>query len=266
MQKEDIQWAVLGILMLLVIALVIKPIATGQPVNIGFPEKATPTPTSTPQQTLLSVSITITPTQGITTSTSSPTPTSTWDQQVQSVMFVDPSTYGLNLNQSLPNSTRFPTDYAAIPNDTMTTYAKFSGQYSGTTQVITIPFPYWEMWYTVEPRTTNLIEQSEPSGKYVVTPTQGEGASKSGYTGSISTAMPKFSIQVMDAEDPNRIARSITPYGTLDPDLWTGDDDPRPWKEKFFEGQRSYYFIITASLLKSYAIDIKVPSSYIGKY
>jgi hypothetical protein len=75
----------------------------------------------------------------------------------------------------------------------------------------------------------------------------------------------------MDTEDPDRIVRIITPPGSLDPELWkvdtkTGRGDPRPWKEKFYEGQKNYYFIIKASLLKSYKIEIRVPSSYIGKF
>ncbi len=269
MQKEDIQWAVLGILILLVIALVIKPMATGQPVNIGLPEKVTPTPTVTPAQIPLPVSSNVTPAQTATMSSSTPTPTPTWNQQVQSVQFVDPSTYGLNMNQSLPNSTKIPADTAAaLRNGNMTTYATFTGQYSGTTQVIKIPFPYWEMWYTVEPTSSDLAQQAELSGPYVITPTQGQGKSMSGFSGSFSTALPSFSIQVIDADDPNRIVRSIAPYGTLDSKLWAAEEgnDPRPWKEKIFEGQRSYYFVIKASLLKSYKIDIKVPSSYKGKF
>ena len=42
--------------------------------------------------------------------------------------------------------------------------------------------------------------------------------------------------------------------------------DPRPWTEKFYEGQRSYYFIIKAESIQSYSLDIKVPTQYIGKY
>jgi hypothetical protein len=42
--------------------------------------------------------------------------------------------------------------------------------------------------------------------------------------------------------------------------------DPRPWVEKFYEGERGYYFIINANSLLSYEIDIQVPTRYIGKY
>ena len=71
----------------------------------------------------------------------------------------------------------------------------------------------------------------------------------------------------MDAEDPNRIVRTITPPGGLDESIWTGvAGDPRPWKEKFYEGARKYYFIIYAHALTSYNLDIRVPTTYIGKY
>lgn len=262
MQKEDIQWAVLGILLLLVIALVIKPMMTGEPVNIGLPETPTPTPESSPDNPLQT--ITLTPILTVTVPTPTPTPLTTWDQSTTTLVFVDPSTYGVNLDESLPNATNIPESDAAVRNSSMATYATFAGQFSGATQVIRIPFPYWELWYTVEPLSADLSQQAEVSGRYAVTPT--EGVYKSGFTGSYSTALPKFSIEVIDADDPNRIVRAITPPGNIDPSLWSGEDDPRPWIEKFYEGNRGYYFIIRSSILKSYAIDIKIPSSYVGKY
>ena len=44
------------------------------------------------------------------------------------------------------------------------------------------------------------------------------------------------------------------------------ESDPRPWKEKFYEGQRNYYFVINTQALSSYTIEIRVPEEYIGKY
>ena len=67
---------------------------------------------------------------------------------------------------------------------------------------------------------------------------------------------------------------TISPPGGIDLNLWLGVKgtinpsstakkgrettssdtiyaDPRPWTEKFFEGQRSYYFIINSQLIKS---------------
>ncbi len=87
--------------------------------------------------------------------------------------------------------------------------------------------------------------------------------------------------------DPNRIVRSISPPGGIDINLWKGIRnpinpavttrqnrvtldpsvpvvDPRPWTEKFYEGQRGYYFIINSQLIASYSIDIRVPARYLG--
>jgi hypothetical protein len=278
MQKEDIQWMVLALGILVIISLVVAPITTGKPANLGISLNFSLPPLSpiqpltivTPPTTMATPATTPTPER--TTITVTPTPVPTWNgSSVQTIQFVDPSTYGINLTESLLNSPKIPFDNASFRNTNLTTYATFSGQYSGTTQIISIPFPYWELWYTVEPFTAGLSKQSESGGLYIVRPTQGQGVSMSGYQGSYSTTLPKFNITVMDTEDPDRIVRIITPPGSLDPELWkvdtkTGRGDPRPWKEKFYEGQKNYYFIIKASLLKSYKIEIRVPSSYIGKF
>ena len=162
----------------------------------------------------------------------------------------------------------------------MTSFAKINGQHSGTTQVIRIPFPYWECVYTVD----RLPKQNPLPLKH---PDEGFRVAYSGVQGSYSGATPDFTITVMDAEDPNRIVRTITPPGGIDINLWKGVKgsinpastakagrittsadtpvtDPRPWTEKFYEGQRSYYFIINAQMLNSYSIDIRIPTRYIG--
>jgi hypothetical protein len=286
MQKEDIQWAVLGILILLVIALVIKPVATGEPVNTGLPI-ATPTATIKPPATAPTSVITAHPVTITTTAT--PTPTQTWNGSTYTIQFVDPSTYGVVQNTSSPSHSNIPQSDLNRNWTNMSVYAHFEDlgwtdsngihptKSIATTQTIFMRYPYWELWYRVDPLTSDLRKQAESSGIYVITPTQGKGVSMSGYAGSYSTAMPALSIQVMDAEDPNRIVRTISPPGGIDPVIWTQDAttasgdtikayDPRPWKEKFYEGQRSYYFVVKAALLKSYRIDIMIPNSYLGKY
>jgi hypothetical protein len=282
MDKKDTMYIVGALCIILIIALVIKPAITGKPVNTGMPVATTPPPTiitiavnasvMTPVITATTTPITTKPT---------PTPVPTWDSSVKGVKFVDPSTYGVSFNQSLPQGTRID----SIPlNTSMTSYAKIDGQYSGTTQTIYIPFPYWQLEYTVEP-----VPALQPT-KVSVTQTHGEGFSYSGMQGSYSGVNPAFSIQVMDARDPNRIVRTISPPGGINLDLWLGnkktianpDDlqphqkatlssdieyiDPRPWTEKFYEGQRSYYFVIKALSIQSYSLDIQVPTKYIGKY
>ena len=279
MDKKDIMYMVGAIGIILIIALVIKPIMTGQPVNTGI-ASATPTPAITPV-TPAGTNLTqpvVTRVTTIPIPTSTPTPVPTWDKNVSSVVFVDPSIYGVSFNQSLPGGTRIDT----IPqNKSMTTIATISGQFSGTTQIINIPFPYWEMWYTVDPF-ADMGGQAQSLSSSTVTGSKesgvkGSGSSKTVMQGSYSVTNPTFSIQVMDAADPNRIIRTITPPGGLDSALWKGASvtggysgeeetkimDPRPWKEKFFEGQRNYFFIINTHSINSYGIEIRVPSDYI---
>jgi len=275
MDKKDVMYGIAAVVIILAMALVVKPMMTGQPINIGMPVPVT----TAIIQNLTVTPITPFPTTVVTTRTPAPTPAPTWNNTVQNVGFVNSSTYGVSLTQEMPNGTRFDN----LPlNTSMTSYAKINGQFSGTTQVINIPFPYWEMVYTVEP-----VSETKPSSVQA-TSTKGSGvAAGSGISGSYSSAIPVFTIQVMDAEDPNRIVRTISPPGGIDINLWKGIKgsvnpaatvrkgkettssdtvytDPRPWTEKFFEGQRSYYFIINAQLLTSYSIDIRVPTRYIG--
>ena len=96
----------------------------------------------------------------------------------------------------------------------------------------------------------------------------------------------------MDATDPNRIVRTISPPGGIDFNLWAGiapttpavtittfarygtiqptattpSTDPRPWLEKFYEGGRGYYFIVNSQNIGSYTIKILIPTKYIGQY
>jgi hypothetical protein len=283
MDKQDIYYGVAALVVILIIALVIKPIMTGQPVNTGIPVPTTVQKNVT-SDTIVPGKITQ---PNITKSTIAPVPTTTpiptWNLKVtQTIGFVNPSNYGLSLNQSIPQGTRIND---TTLNTSMTTIAKISlaDARGGTTNTMYIPFPYWELVYTVNPSV-----ELKPSSVEIV-PTGGVGYSRSGVSGSYSTAQPQFTIQVMDGDDPNRIVRTITPPGGIDLDLWMGvkgvakensqvnykkvvDDgsfkavDPRPWIEKFYEGQRNYFFIITAQSLDSYSLEIRVPTRYIGKY
>lgn len=282
MDKKDIMYIVGGLCIILIIALVIKPVMTGQPINTGIPvATTTPPPIVTIALNASAITPVITPIRPITTAPT-PTPVPTWDASVKGITFVDPSTYGVSFNQSLPQGTRIDN----IPlNTSMTSYAKIDGKYSGTTQTINIPFPYWYLVYTITP-TAKL----QPGKQAEVVATKGIGYSHSGVQGSYSGTKPEFNIQVMDASDPNRIVRTISPPGGIDLDLWLGKMstvnpattlnrnqkatvesgtvyvDPRPWTEKFYEGQRGYYFIIKTQNIDSYSLDIKVPTQYIGKY
>jgi len=286
MDKKDIMYVVAALGIILIVAIFIKPLTTGQPVNTGFPMNPAEQPsviiysnnTSTNQTIDISstMQITLTPT---------PSPTPTWDQKVQGIVFVDPSNYNISSTPTVGQGTRIVGQQV---NTSMVTFATISGKYSGTTQTINVPFPYWELTYTIDPETGPMSGQTAPS--IVITPTLGQGSSYSGIQGSYASVTPVFTIQVMDASDPNRIVKTITPPGGIDPNLWMGitqatpeitraskygtivptqtlgSIDPRPWTVKFFEGQRNYFFIINARYIDSYKIDLRVPARYIGQY
>ena len=246
MDKKSVMYTAGALVIILVLALVVKPMVTGQPLNTGLPVATTLQPPSP----------LITSPGGNRTPFPQPSPTAppasvipTWDRNVMTIGFVDPSTYGITPGDPLPNGTRFDPNPV---NTSTTSYAKISGKYSGTTGIIKIPFPYWEIVYTVDP-----VTATEPG--------LASGVSHSGVQGSYSGVIPEFTVLVTDAADPNRIVRTFSPPGGIDLDLWK-TNDPRRWTEKFYEGQRSYYFIITSKLLNSYSIDIRIPTKYIGAY
>ena len=211
MDKKDILYGAAAVAIILIMALFVKPVMTGQPVNTGIP---VPTTIPVPPDVIPPPVTPFIPATAVTTKIPAPSPTQTWNKTVMKVGFVDASVYGVNLTEELPNGTRIDN----IPvNTSMTSYAKITGQYSGTTQIIHIPFPYWELVYTIDP-----VEMTKP-GSVTVTPTKGSGvAAGSGIQGSYSSALPEFTIQVMDANDPNRVVRTITPPGGIDLNLWMG--------------------------------------------
>jgi len=299
MEKKDMMYLAAALVLVLVIALVIKPLATGQTLKTGIP-----VPTTTiPSTTVLSGPLLITTQIPIMTTyvipTTPPTPVPTWNpNSPKDVSFVDPSKYGVSFNQSIPHGSRFNESGLDTNMTTFATITSSTGT-SGTTNVMYIPFPYWELVYTLEPFSTSKPNSEEGA----ITPTMGQDANSiswSGVSGSYSVVNPQFTIQVMDGDDPNRIVRSISPPGGINLDLWGGTFptpkervvatwptpqptkkqpssikdvvsdytavDPRPWTEKFYEGQRNYYFIVTTQSIASYKIEIKVPTRYIGKY
>ena len=283
MQKEDYQWVIVALGVLVVFALIIEPVATNEPPNFSLPDlpampampvlPSAPHTVTTPPATMATPQpVTAVPTPVATVSSppaSTPVPAQTalvWNGSTQTVGFVDPSTYNVSLTTYTP---RQFANQSAQPKEQSRNYtsllkAPITGQFSGTTQVVGIPVPYWELWYTIEPTLSDMSKLGDASGgSYVIQPTQGQGVSASGAQGSYSTVKPTFTVDIMEA-NTSRLVRSVTPWGSIDPSLWK-DNDPRPWKEKFFEGQKSYYFIIKAGSIKSYSLDIKVPNNYLGK-
>ncbi len=223
MERQDVVFFVAGILIVLLIALFLKPALSGEsPVlTLDFgntTEDPAPSPTAAPQT-------------AVPTETPIPTPTAKvatgWDGNVQEIGFVDPSTYQVDFNESMPYSASHPLSTPKERN--LVIFATITGRWSGTTEIFTIPTPSWELHYTA-------TESVEPG-----------------------TVFPRMKIQVMDANDPNRIVRIID-SGILNTLTWEDEEsDPRPWTEKFYEGERGYYLVITTHFVSSYRIDIMLP-------
>jgi len=110
-----------------------------------------------------------------------------------------------------------------------------------TSDPFTVDGPYWELWYTADPLTTGGQDTSSPSASY-------------------SAVFPKLSIQVVAAPN-NTIIETIEPPGGLDETLWARSGiDPRPWIEKFYQGYSQYYLKISATNVRSYIVEARIPS------
>jgi hypothetical protein len=225
MERKDILVVVISIAAFAVLALVVKPLLAGQ--SLGLPiggqnPEGTIAPASTLPQTP-GVSTTVPPGKRIPTTpaTPAPTPTAAWDGSVKTVGFVDQPG-----NQVLPPaSPTIPPD--TPPNRALTTFAVITGQWSGTSEKLYIPFPSWVMEYTAEPTTES------------------------------GDVFPRLIIQVFDTQNPNRNNLPVINQEII------GTPPTDPWVVKLYEGNREYYFKVDTRFIKSYTITIKVPSQYV---
>ena len=222
MEKKDILVVVISIAAFAVLALVIKPLLAGQYLGLsaggqspdGTGALARVPPTTPPPAPLVTY-------HPATPAIPTPTPTVAWDGSVKTVAFINqPGDQVPSPSPTIPPG--------AVPNRSLTTFAVISGQWSGTTQKVFIPFPSWVMEYTAEPTTLS------------------------------GNVFPKLVIQVFDAQNPNRDNLPV-----VDQDLIGGAPD-EPWSIKLYEGNREYYFKVDTRFIKSYTITIKVPSQYVG--
>jgi hypothetical protein len=114
------------------------------------------------------------------------------------------------------------------------------------TQSVNVTVPpagYWEIWYTVDPMITG-------------------GQDVHSATGSYSGVFPTFSIVISDLKTGVK-TETIEPPGGLDITLWQRAGDPRPWKQRFYNGDKEFNFLISGSRIHSYVIEIKVPKTRI---
>lgn len=285
MEKRDIIVIVVAILIVLIMAMYIKPLVTGkeaklipdeisnifskknetgQDVNFSLTD---PNISVLSDNQTYNASLNITPNESEVNINVTPTitPIQPWNG---SPIVLPPG--------NLTHQGMVPREYVSSyqrysfmePAVQLKTYTTISGKFSQISSPITIPSKYWEIWYTVELpedlQNPMLEEQSEDDPEVQ----------------SLSAVNPYFEFTVTNTET-NQVIRRVTPSGGLDPKVWKGtfgrgedstttilsekgDEievnwDPRPWKEKFFEGYNTYQIDIQSRFITSYSLEIKLP-------
>ena len=141
-----------------------------------------------------------------------------------------------------PTNPATATPTSAFPGSGFSPLITITGQSGKTSDTFSVPEGYWELWYTADPLTSGGQDSVSSSG-------------------SNSAVFPSLQIQVIDKTNANRLVASVEPPGGLDKILWQKSGiDPRPWKQKFYEGNKEYYLVITAKHLSSYIIEARVKS------
>ena len=133
--------------------------------------------------------------------------------------------------------TAAPSEFESPDLDTVLRITGGSGTQS--VNVTVPPAGYWEIWYTVDPMITG-------------------GQDVHSATGSYSGVFPTFSIVITDLKLGKK-TETIEPPGGLDITLWQRAGDPRPWAQRFYNGDKEFNFLISGSRIYSYVIEIKVP-------
>ena len=291
MEKRDIIVIIVAIIIVFIMAMYIKPIVTGKeakliPDDIAglFGSKNNTTNkenitkpdlnnSSSFNQTFVNNTTNITKennlsilnnTTIINNSLSKPTPVPIWNgtpvtvpTQSKVISGIIPREYPVSSDQRYSFST---------PLVPLKTYSTIKGNRSQITDPFYIPSTYWELWYTVElPEDLQNPLMNNSTYRYT--------------TNSVSAVNPEFKIIVTNYDTKNQVTE-ITPTGGLDPKIWKGlfgnnttvatvisrtgegisvNWDPRPWKEKFFEGYHTYQLDILSKYITSYTIEIKLP-------
>ena len=143
MERRDILVIVCALAVVLILALVVKPMLTGKAVDLGLPETPAPTvpvesvPPSVPSEIISAIS-TPTPEPTITGS-NAPSGNSGSETGSGSVL---PSPTAVSWQPDPENP---------MPAVQMVEYADIVGKYTGSTAPFRIPTPYWEVAYNVTP-------------------------------------------------------------------------------------------------------------------
>ncbi|MDD1697165.1 MAG: hypothetical protein LUQ36_02270 [Methanoregula sp.] len=156
--------------------------------------------------------------------------------------FNQPSTSGSPATTVVTDRTT-PFPGSVFPESSkFTTLITVTGQSGKTSDSFSVPGGYWELWYTADPLITG-------------------GQDSVSATGSNSALFPSLSIQIID-KNSRSVVETVEPQGGLDKTLWVKSGlDPRPWKQKFYEGNNEYYFVVSARHLNSYTIEARIPKS-----
>lgn len=151
MDRKDAAVFGAAIVIVIIVALVGKPLMAGEPIPFlspSEPAKETGGPLPIPDD-LSQIASAKTPTPMPT-----PPPTPVWNGEVKDVGYVDPSTYNIETPEDISMIPQ-PTAYREDRN--MTPYAIIQGEASGVTEVFNIPFGYWEVHIRFEPWTDSPI-------------------------------------------------------------------------------------------------------------
>ncbi|KAF5088060.1 hypothetical protein DSECCO2_40170 [anaerobic digester metagenome] len=167
MEKRDIIVILAAIIVVFIMAVVVKPVITGQPV-IFLPESP-PVTESSDYEIYPETPYTIAPVD---------TEVVLTPEQTQIPEETQPISTATNVQAPTPTLT--PMTWQPNPDDPMpaiqmTNYAEIIGKYTGSTSPFRIPTPYWELHYNVTPAdmsasfSIDVIEKSEKEEKTIRT-------------------------------------------------------------------------------------------------
>lgn len=146
MERRDIMVIAGAVLVVLILAVVVKPMLTGQAPNLGLPQAPASTGPIEPISTPIN--------QGTGTNPVTPAPESTPANSPPETTPVETPVPGSKQGVPEPSPTSVswqPDPENPMPAIQMVEYADIVGKYTGSTAPFRIPTPYWEIAYNVTP-------------------------------------------------------------------------------------------------------------------
>jgi len=139
MKKEDTVFFIIAVVVVLSIAIFIKPVFPSDGLFAGDGGD-TDEPLTIPAD-LSGLASGASPAAAV-SATPTPVPTPVWDGTTKTVGYVDPSTYNIEKEETISMRPQ-PQTYQS--GRTMVPYAIIRGDASGTTEIVRIPSGYWEL-------------------------------------------------------------------------------------------------------------------------